>query len=328
MDRIPLSKIMVSERIRLDNGDINDLAKSLARHGLLQPVVVDHENRLIAGGRRFLAARQLGWSDIDVQRLGELSDRERLELELEENIRRKDLSEYEKSERVASLLKTIRKSANETMAQVRVQTDLGADDHHPVETCSDSEQVCPKIPKRGPARSAGSLRDISQRTGIPAATLIEAEQHVKTVEEIPSLRDQPKMAVIEVGRELRKIADPETREAYKAALEQNPSMVRLTTDPHEVMDQYLHSDERAREHKKIDAEYARLDDIHKGIDLLSRPGKKDCKDSVDDVAEEFLSHVETPEYEIVLYQVLIAHQLLTRIKDSMVKRRNGLERVK
>jgi N6-adenosine-specific RNA methylase IME4 len=47
-------------------GDVDALARSMADLGLLQPIVIRPDDRLIAGHRRLAAARLLGWTDIPV----------------------------------------------------------------------------------------------------------------------------------------------------------------------------------------------------------------------------------------------------------------------
>src|SRR5258706_16376445 len=63
----PLANIRVGPRHRRDLGDIESLAASMASEvGLLQPVVVRPDGRLIAGERRLHAAKLLGWTEIPV----------------------------------------------------------------------------------------------------------------------------------------------------------------------------------------------------------------------------------------------------------------------
>src|SRR5262245_25637806 len=88
---IPITDIIVGDRMRKTFGDIEALGASLARFGLLNPIVLDQENNLIAGHRRILAAKHLGWAEIPYRRLEELDAIAKSEIELEENIRRKDL---------------------------------------------------------------------------------------------------------------------------------------------------------------------------------------------------------------------------------------------
>ena len=57
---------MVGERHRRDIGDLDALARSIADHELLHPVVVRPDGQLIAGERRLRAAQLLGWTEIPV----------------------------------------------------------------------------------------------------------------------------------------------------------------------------------------------------------------------------------------------------------------------
>ncbi len=93
---LPLNEIQVTNRQRLDYGDLSDLAESLRLNGLIQPIVVNQDRRLIAGGRRLAAATSLGWESIDVVYRETLSEDELYILELEENIQRKDETWQEK----------------------------------------------------------------------------------------------------------------------------------------------------------------------------------------------------------------------------------------
>jgi ParB/RepB/Spo0J family partition protein len=63
---IPISRIKVGERHRRDMGDVAGLATSMGEIGLLQPIVVRPDGRLIAGERRLQAATLLGWTKIPV----------------------------------------------------------------------------------------------------------------------------------------------------------------------------------------------------------------------------------------------------------------------
>ena len=61
-----IDQIQVGFRYRKDLGDLRPLADSISEVGLLHPVVVTPEGRLIAGQRRLEACRLLGWTDVPV----------------------------------------------------------------------------------------------------------------------------------------------------------------------------------------------------------------------------------------------------------------------
>jgi ParB family transcriptional regulator, chromosome partitioning protein len=67
MSILPVDKIQIGTRHRREMGDIASLAGSMAEpHGLLHPVVVRPDGKLIAGERRLRAAQLLGWETIPV----------------------------------------------------------------------------------------------------------------------------------------------------------------------------------------------------------------------------------------------------------------------
>jgi len=78
-------------RQRRELTNIEELAESIGRLGLLHPIIVNREFILIAGERRLEACRSLGWTAIPYQFYDELNEAERQAVELEENLRRSDL---------------------------------------------------------------------------------------------------------------------------------------------------------------------------------------------------------------------------------------------
>ena len=56
-----------SEIYELDN--IDDLASSISELGLLQALVIDKQNKIISGNRRFAALKKLGWESVTVQQI-------------------------------------------------------------------------------------------------------------------------------------------------------------------------------------------------------------------------------------------------------------------
>src|SRR5262249_39646537 len=87
-----ITAIKVGQRHRKDLGDLDSLVESLETVGLLHPVVIDPEDRLIAGQRRLEAAKLLGWKTIPVR----VVDLEAIALgEFAENACRKDFTPSE-----------------------------------------------------------------------------------------------------------------------------------------------------------------------------------------------------------------------------------------
>ena len=84
-------------RTHFDRDKLDELAQSIKQHGILQPLIVSKEGdkyQLIAGERRFKAAQILEISEAPVI-VKDVSDRDKLELAIVENIQRRDLNPLE-----------------------------------------------------------------------------------------------------------------------------------------------------------------------------------------------------------------------------------------
>lgn len=84
--------LKVDQGYREEQGDIEELSESIKEKGLLQPITVTPDGRVLAGRRRVAACLEADLSEVPVlvkQTSGELDERE---IELFENIHRKDLT--------------------------------------------------------------------------------------------------------------------------------------------------------------------------------------------------------------------------------------------
>lgn len=106
--KIKISKISPSEiqpRSERQKG-VEELAESLRTDGLLQPILVTKDNednyKIIAGERRFHAARLLGWNEIECKILNK-NEKETYKLAVIENLQRENLSPYEEIEAMTIL---------------------------------------------------------------------------------------------------------------------------------------------------------------------------------------------------------------------------------
>jgi ParB family chromosome partitioning protein len=102
---IALDSIIVKTRIRRDLGDIEGLMASLKKHGQLTPIILNRNNELISGFRRLQAAKRLGWKSIEAVILDRPSQQQKLEIEIEENVQRLDLSAEDLAEGLMRLQK-------------------------------------------------------------------------------------------------------------------------------------------------------------------------------------------------------------------------------
>jgi ParB/RepB/Spo0J family partition protein len=89
-------------RFRKELGKIEDLAESLRTNGQIQPIVINREMKLIAGGRR-LAACLTGGMDVLAIYMDTVDPVKMRELEVEENVQRKPFSAAEEVLALAEL---------------------------------------------------------------------------------------------------------------------------------------------------------------------------------------------------------------------------------
>lgn len=123
IEYVPLDQITANPwqpRTHFDNEKLNELAESIKHHGILQPLVVTKEfdnYQLIAGERRLKAAEILGLDEVPVI-VKEVSDRDKLELSIIENIQRRDLNPLETANSYKRLMDEFGLTSDEIAEQV------------------------------------------------------------------------------------------------------------------------------------------------------------------------------------------------------------------
>jgi ParB family chromosome partitioning protein len=109
-------------RSSFDDQELEALAASIRAQGLVQPLIVtldsDGTYSIVAGERRWRAARRAGLEEVPVVIRGDLDDRSRLELALVENLQRSDLNALEEAEAYATLQEKFGQSQEEIAVRV------------------------------------------------------------------------------------------------------------------------------------------------------------------------------------------------------------------
>ena len=93
-------------RRHFDDDKLEELAKSIAQRGLIQPIVVrphGHDYQIVAGERRWRAAQRARLHEVPVI-VRDLNDAETMEIALVENIQRADLNAIEEAEAYRRLI--------------------------------------------------------------------------------------------------------------------------------------------------------------------------------------------------------------------------------
>lgn len=100
----PVDSIYVDRdvRQRRELKNIEELADSINRIGLIHPPVIERDGKLRAGERRWTAIKSLGWTSMPVQFTDEVDEPTLQIIELEENIRRETLDWQDECKAVAA----------------------------------------------------------------------------------------------------------------------------------------------------------------------------------------------------------------------------------
>lgn len=119
---IPIEKIIPNRfqpRTIFDETKIEELARTIHTHGIIQPIVVreldQDQFEIIAGERRYRAVQSLGWSEIPAI-VKNLSDTETASVALIENLQREELTPIEEAMAYGKLLE-IHNLTQEALAQ-------------------------------------------------------------------------------------------------------------------------------------------------------------------------------------------------------------------
>lgn len=94
--KINIDEIKIIDRKR-NAGDVTQLCASINEIGLLQPITVTSDFKLIAGLHRITACKLLGWKDIEVNVVDYDSDILSELAEIDENLIRNELTQFDKS---------------------------------------------------------------------------------------------------------------------------------------------------------------------------------------------------------------------------------------
>jgi ParB-like chromosome segregation protein Spo0J len=203
---IPIDAIVVGER-RRPLGDVSALARSINEVGLLHPIVVTPDRRLIAGWHRLEACRLLGWTEIPAVMLD--VDALVTELaEIDENLIRNDLTVLERAEHLAR-----RKEIHEQLHPETKRGTAGA-----IATNEKRWGAVATVPE---TVATSFVEDTARKTGLAPRTIWRDVQIATQV--APDVRDAIRHTPLaEAKRELLELArlDPDEQRQVVQVLQE------------------------------------------------------------------------------------------------------------
>lgn len=94
MEFIQIDKIQTNNKYLRLESDVEELKKSIETVGLINPLIINQDDKLVAGGRRYTALKALGMTEAPFVRI-EKSELEQELVSIDENLVRKDLNKME-----------------------------------------------------------------------------------------------------------------------------------------------------------------------------------------------------------------------------------------
>lgn len=182
---VAVDSIIVGDRHRQDLGDIDALATSIERIGLLQPITVTPDMLLVCGYRRLIAIQRLGWATTRPWvRRGISSRLQEVLAERDEEQLRKPLDDVE----AAQLYREIKELLAEDAARRQATGRFGADGDARTTTTNNAPEPGDKVDIDG----GGKLpppRDLRERSRAQAARMVTGKASYKRLDRIATLSD-------------------------------------------------------------------------------------------------------------------------------------------
>lgn len=217
-----ISEIKVGKRIRKDLGDIDDLWASIEQIGLLHPIVIDPQNKLIAGRRRLEAYKKQGRETIPAH----VIDVEDATLaEVHENIKRCDLTPSERVEAGRRI-----KPRVEAEARERGEAGKGPDGSGG----RGKKKPSGNFPEGLSDRDARETRNVvGAVVGLSGRSFEKAEAVVDAARENPTQFAAAAEGMDRTGkidRAYRAVADAKKKAAHEAAVAKGEAVVDLEAE--------------------------------------------------------------------------------------------------
>lgn len=192
----------------LEPKKIQELARSLAQEGVMQPVVVRRcgaRYQLIAGERRWRAARMAGIARVPAI-VRDVEEERLLELALIENIQREDLNPIEEAGAYRRLVSEL------GLSQEQVAEKVGKDRS----TIANLLRLL-RLPE--PIRKAISRGQMSPGHARPLLAIRDSSTQIEIAREIV----EKDLSVREVERRIQAYVEPSAKEKKKAVLRSDPN---------------------------------------------------------------------------------------------------------
>jgi N6-adenosine-specific RNA methylase IME4 len=237
---VPISEIRVIGRFRKDLGDIDSLAASIKRVGLLHPIVVTPERKLVVGLRRVEAFKKLGKTEIPANIAKNFTDLSALlKAQRDENTCRKDYLPQEGYNIGIAIAKAYRPKAEEANVEGGKKAGRGRPLKKAGENCPSLSRDESKRTNEVAAKAAGFSRRTFEKIGAIIESgdknLIDEMNHTRKVDGV-----YKKMIIAEKAEKIRLEPPPMPKGPFRVIVVDPPWRYDLrNADPsHQVASPY------------------------------------------------------------------------------------------
>jgi ParB family chromosome partitioning protein len=296
MEFLKLNELSVKNSyLRLDT-DVSDLEKSIEMLGLIAPLVIDKDNNLLAGGRRYAALKNLGREEAWIMRVKGDSLQKEL-ISIDENLVRKDLGklELESNLRRAKELYTELLNHNSEKAKEAYEELKNFDS-----SLSPEENSAPKIEVLA---SQKFVKDVSEKTGMSHRQIFQAiERDEKASPEIKRARGRGDLSVGQTN-EIIKLSKKEQKQILPIIKDKTVKEVRKLIKEAKaegveaVVNSCLEEEENAKEVKQLKSSIIKMSRLAGRIELENIAFKEDMAyeiqkdwDNLTKIMENVLRH--------------------------------------
>ena len=184
--KLKLSELKETKSQR-DHGDLSGLKQSIQEVGLINPLTINHNKKLLAGRRRYQVVKELGWKEVDCRILNSKDALTDFKISIEENLKRKSLTDLEVASAIKDYDELKRKLYGESISGRR--TDL----------------------------QPASTTDIGWNTDKTAKDLGISSGSVRTAIQIAkAVEERPELAKLKKGKQiLRKLKIDKQKDKFK-----------------------------------------------------------------------------------------------------------------
>ena len=212
IEDLPLAEVRPNPyqpRKNFDEKKLAELAESIKENGVLQPIIVRQDQggyEIIAGERRFRAAKSLGWEKIPAI-VNNLDDQQTASLALIENLQRENLNPIDEAQAYEQLMQL------NDLTQTQLAQDIGKSQSYvanKLRLLKLAEPVQEYLAKGGlSARHGRAILGLSEEDQVKLAEeIVEKGLSVKETEERAAKLANPKpavkkKAVVRYGRDMQ-----------------------------------------------------------------------------------------------------------------------------